>query len=405
MIATSFTEPSLAAFARITGAVQRAQGTRVCAPPSRRLSAASALARAEAGGSWPDRGTDHVFKVGLCIPMQGGAGIWGPSCLAAARLAEFELNRVSGIAGRPCELVLVDASVESPDMQANLTELVEAGEVDALVSMCISLVRQRILNAVGGRVPLIYTCLYEGGGAAPGLFAIGETSQQQLQPSIAWLTRNCHPRRWVLIGNDYVWPRVSHAIARRCIAEQGAEVVGEVTVPFGMTDYSEALDQIRRARADAVLISMVGQDAVEFNRAFRRAGLSRDVLRLSCAIEENQLLAIGAANTENLHVALGYFGALETDANLAFKERYHGHFGERAPTLNSIGQSLYEGMHFLSAMLSGTDAAHRAGAGLRHAPMAYPSARGAMYLGAGEALSPMYLAVAEGHLFRVIETL
>ena len=37
--------------------------------------------------------------------------------------------------------------------------------------------------------------------------------------------------------------------------------------------------------------------------------------------------------------------------------------------------------------------------------MAYPSARGAMYLGAGEALSPMYLAVAEGHLFRVIETL
>ena len=380
MIATSVTEPCLGAFNRIGG------GSR-------------------AGGSWPERGTDHVFKVGLCVPMQGAAGIWGPSCLAAARLAEFELNRDSGIAGHPCELVLVDASAESPDIEANLVELVDAGEVNGLVSMCISLVRQRILNTIGGRVPLIYTCLYEGGGSAPGLFAIGETSQQQLQPSIAWLGRNRHPKRWMLVGNDYIWPRVSHRIARRCIAEQGAEVVAEATVPFGMADYSEVLDQMRRARADAVLISMVGQDAVEFNRAFGRAGLSGNVLRLSCAIEENQLLAIGAANTENLHVALGYFGALQTDANLAFKERYHGHFGERAPTLNSIGQSLYEGMHFLSAMLAGADTARSAGAHLRHAPMAYPSARGAKYLGAGEALSPMYLAVAEGHLFRVIEAL
>ena len=97
-------------------------------------------------------------------------------------------------------------------------------------------------------------------------------------------------------------------------------------------------------------MSLVGQDAVNFNRAFGRCGLARDMFRLSCAIEENGLLAIGADNTDGLFVSSGYFGSLDNDANMAFKERYHNHFGQRAPTLNSLGQSTYEGMHFMAAL-------------------------------------------------------
>ena len=205
----------------------------------------------------------------------------------------------------------------------------------------------------------------------------------------------------MLVGNDYVWSRVSHRIAQTCIAESGGEVVAQTFVPFGADDYAEVLDQLRKSRADAVLISMVGQDAVNFNRAFARAGLATRVLRLSCAIEENQLLAIGADNTENLHVALGYFSALETDANLAFKARYRARFGDRAPTLNSIGQSLYEGMHFLATLLD--DAGHACGGPSgRQAPLPYASARTAIYVGAGANHAPMYLARAEGHSFRVL---
>ena len=263
------------------------------------------------------RARQQKFRIALCVPMGGSDGIWGPSCLASARLAEAELNRFDGIAGRACELVPVDASNTAEGIEHRLSELVDGGEVDALVGMHISSVRQRITGAVGGRIPYVYTCLYEGGETTPGVYAIGETSARQLRPSIAWLSERPRTRRWMLVGNDYVWPQVSHRIARQCIAEYGGEVAAETYVPFGMTDYSEVLDLLRKTRCDTVLISIVGQDAVEFNRAFARAGLSGKVLRLSCAIEENQLLAIGAGNTENLHVALGYFAALETEANLA----------------------------------------------------------------------------------------
>ena len=74
------------------------------------------------------------------------------------------------------------------------------------------------------------------------------------------------------------------------------------------------------------------------------------MFRLSCAIEENGLLAIGADNTEGLFVSSGYFASLDNDANMAFKERYHNHFGQRAPTLNALGQSTYEGVHFMAAL-------------------------------------------------------
>lgn len=338
-----------------------------------------------------DRGAD--FRVALCAPLRGPAGIWGPSCLASARLAQDELNRWAGIAGRPCELRVVDASDEAPDVEGTLAALVDDGEVDALVGMCISSVRQRIVGAIGGRVPFVYTCLYEGGEASPGVYAIGETAARQLQPAIAWLGARGRAKRWMLVGNDYVWPRVSHRIARRSIAASGGKVVAEVFLPFALGDYSQVIDTARAARADAVLISMVGQDAVDFNRAFGRAGLHHRALRLSCAIEENQLLAIGAEHTDNLYVAMGYFAALQTDANLAFKERYLARFGDRAPALNTIGQSLYEGMHFLGALLE--DRRPTVGRG-------HISARDAAGHGAGRGDAPIYLARADGHAFRVI---
>ena len=353
----------------------------------------------------PEVHPGRTVRVALCVPMRGVDGIWGPSCIASGELAATELNTRRGILGRPCELLLLDSSEQASDIGTTLAELVDGGEVDALVGMHISSVRQRITAAVGGRLPYVYTCLYEGGDTTPGLYAIGETASRQLRPSIAWLAAHRKCRRWMLVGNDYVWPRVSHEIARGCIADIGSEVVAESFIPFGADDYSQVFDRLRTSHCDAVLVSMVGQDAVEFNRAFARAGLHRNVLRLSCAIEENQLLAIGAQGTEGLHAALGYFGTLDTDANGSFKERYHSHFGERAPTLNSIGQSVYEGMHFLAALLKDHEAARRERR--RSAPhrMLYPSARAGAKICSATDGPPMYLARAEGHLFHVIAQL
>ena len=347
-------------------------------------------------------GARRELHIGLCVPMGGLTGIWGPSALASAKLATAELNRASGIGGRSCRLVLVNADDDAPMLESVLTDLVHSGEVDALVGMHTSHVRQRVLRAIGGQIPFVYTPLYEGGECTPGVFAIGDTPDRQLQPAIAWITRHERPKRWALLGNDYVWPHVSNRLARGYITQCGAQVVSEQYVPLHTADYSAQLAALNAAGADAVLLSLVGEDAIAFNRAFGEQRMAGSTLRLSCAIEENELLAIGAANTERLYVASSYFAALATDANLAFKERYHNHFGERAPTLNSLGQSTYEGVHFLASLFE-RGLSERSQWGLvDKRPLAYRSAREGLYSGEGTSLAPVYMAVADGHVFRLI---
>ena len=347
-------------------------------------------------------GAHRELHIGLCVPMSGLTGIWGPSSLASAKLATAELNRGSGIGGRSCRLVLVDADDDAPLLESVLTDLVHSGEVDALVGMHTSYVRQRVLRAIGGQIPFVYTPLYEGGECTPGVFAIGDTPDSQLQPAIAWMTQREHPKRWALLGNDYVWPHVSNRLARGYIAQCGGQVVSEQYVPLHTTDYSAQLAALQTAGADAVLLSLVGEDAIAFNRAFGEQRMGRCTLRLSCAIEENELLAIGAENTERLYVASSYFAALATDANLAFKERYHKHFGERAPTLNSLGQSTYEGVHFLASLFERGLCERSQWGRIGKQPLAYRSAREGLFSGEGTSLAPVYMAVADGHVFHVI---
>jgi len=166
-----------------------------------------------------------------------------------------------------------------------------------------------------------------------------------------WIRRRYRLRKWALIGNDYVWPRASNRYAKSWLAEMNASLAYERYVPFSAPDLAVEVEAIEKSGAEALLISLIGQDAVDFNRIFGHMGLDRRILRLTCVIEENGLLASGAENLKRLFCASSYFGALATDANACFRETYHNFHGDRAPVLGALGQSTYEGMHFLATLM------------------------------------------------------
>lgn len=346
-----------------------------------------------------------AFRVALAIPMCGAAGLWAPSCIASAQLAVDEINRAGGIRGRQVEILMIDSAVEAPSpVDALVNALIDLGAIDAIVGMHISAIRQRLSKIVQARVPYVYTPLYEGGERTPGIFAIGETPPEQIGPAIARLQARYRPRRWAMIGNDYVWPRTSHAYARQELRRLGVELVHERYLPFGLGEMSDAIEALDRSGADALLLSLVGQDAVDFNRAFGALGLDRRILRLCCAVEENGLLAIGEGNLNRMFSAAAYFGALATEANAAFREAYHSYHGDHAPMLNALGQSTYEGMQFLASLMATTDEDWRGLSGpladrIRHRSARWQ--RGAERVGE----RPIFLARADGLVFRIEERL
>lgn len=340
--------------------------------------------------------TRDQYRIAVPIPMSGTAGIWGPSCLACATLATENWNAAGGYFGREVHLSIVDASDESTTLESDIRNLVDDGSVQALVGMHTSSVRQRITD-LGIDLPYVYTPLYEGGVLPRGVMAIGETPQRQLLPALTWLTDRYHLRRWYLVGNDYCWPRRSHELAIPALAAAGCAVVGNRYVPLGGYDIEQLIDEIRASGAQAVLMSLVGQDAIDFSRAFGDSGLDERVLRLSCAMEENGLLAIGPDHCEGLFVASGYFGSLQTEANGAFKERYWSRFGERAPVLNALGQSTYEGIAFLRGLLEHRSTPDRT--------VAFDSVRATRWRSNAVKTTPVYLAQADGMSLKVIQAL
>ncbi|WP_244442228.1 MULTISPECIES: substrate-binding domain-containing protein [Bradyrhizobium] len=351
------------------------------------------------------RGARNRLRVAGFVCCTGSPGMWGPATTSAAQLAVAEINRRGGILGREIELSVYDAGGPLEEVLDRAEQAIAFDEADLVMGMHTSAVRVALRKVTRGRIPYIYTAVYEGGERTPGVVAIGETPRWQIRPSIHWLAETRRATRWYLIGSDYVWPWQSHRAVKRYIKETGGLVVGEEFVPVGEDDHEAQLERIRAAKPDVVLISLIGTDSVTFNRAFADAGLASTTLRFAGCVDETSLLGIGADKTENLFCASGYFPSVGSHAGDGFRDRYRAMFGPYAPPVGSCGESAYEGFCLLEA------AANRAGT-LDMRPLlaaadnlVYRGPRGPVTVRSGHARMPMYLAEADGLDFRVIKAI
>ncbi len=299
-------------------------------------------------------------------------------------------------------MIFHDAGGCLDDVVGVASDIVEADEADIIMGAHISAVRVALRRVFAGRIPYIYTPVYEGGEKTPGVMAIGETPGDLSRPAIEWLAKAKRASRWYLIGSDYVWPWLSHKAIKKYIADSGGRVVGEEFVPVGEHDHSAHIARIRAARPDVVLVSLIGTDSVVFNRAFAEHGLASKMLRLGGAMDETVLLGIGADNSENLFCASGYFVETGTRENDLFRSNCESCYGRNAPPIGSLAQSNYEGLRFLETAASRAKSVAIKPLLSVVANIEYQGARGAIGIRGGKAKMPIYFAEADGLDFRLI---
>lgn len=343
----------------------------------------------------------EAINIALVVPRSGPAGIYGPSCEACAELVVADLNDSAGLLGRPVRLVPVDGSRAPDAVAADIGRLVSAGAIDAVTGWHISPVRQAIAKVTAGRIPYVYGPLYEGGERTPGIFLTGETPSRQLLPAMDWMTEEFGLDRWIVIGNDYIWPRQTGAAARSHARAQGRPLVDEIYLPLGTEDFSAAIKQVEITGASGVVLLLVGGDGVAFNRQFAGAGLDTAVPRLSPHVEENMLLASGVDCNDGLFAAAGYFESLNTTTSMDFAARYYRHFGPAAPALNSIGESCYEAITLLITLVRRAGALRVAAMTAAAENLTYTSPRGEVSMRGNHLSQDIYVAEALGLDFEV----
>ncbi|MCW2747954.1 MAG: regulatory protein [Nocardioidaceae bacterium] len=289
-----------------------------------------------------------MLPVAFVVPLQGPTGMYGPSCLACGELAVEQLNARDGIAGREIKLVVVDGGRDPEVVASEVGALVDSGAVEAVAGWHISAVRQAITRRIGGKAVYAYAAMHEGRDDTPGVFMLGERPVNQLLPAAHWMREQLGVGRWSIVGNDYVFPRVTGATTRLALEDTSSKIVNETYVPLGTTNFHSVLQDLRRDDVDGVIMLLMGQDAVHFNRQFARHGFSDQLTRLSPAIEENTLLGGGAGANRNLYAAAAYFDNMDTVESNELATAYYQRYGAWAPALNAVGESCYESILFLA---------------------------------------------------------
>ena len=343
----------------------------------------------------------RLIRIGLLLPVSGSSGLHGPSGRYCAQLAAEEINALGGLLGRRVQVVVADGGMSFAASAREGERLIEEDGVAALIGTHPSGVREILAPKIGRRLPYVYTPIFEGDAYEPGVFYLGETAYQQLAPVLPWMTAQRGVRRWYLIGNDYRWPRDVHRMAHRLLAEQQADIAGERMVPLETEDFDDVIAEIRSLRPDALIVTLIGSDAVIFHRAFARAGLDNRIWRLGLLTEENTLLGVGAECSRRLLASAAYFANLPSRENRDFVQRYRSRFGPHAPVLNSIGQSCYEGLMFLHRIVSAAGSMD-VGALCRFADgLEMTGPRGRMRMVGRHFVKDMHLAEAEGVEFAI----
>ncbi|HEU0220947.1 MAG TPA: ABC transporter substrate-binding protein [Paracoccaceae bacterium] len=290
------------------------------------------------------------MRLGLLLSRSGPTGMWTIGCEGAAMLAVAEISAAGGILGREIELVAADPG-RSPERAGEAAgELLDRHRVQTVIGMQPSDARRAIRRRLGGRVPCIYTPQYEGGYCGPATVAIGVTDAEVLAPAVAWLASRRRDRRFFFVGNDHIWPRVARGTALEAVAGTGGQVVAAALLPFGLVDHGPVIRRLRRSQADAVICVLLGEEAARFHRVFAEAKLARRMIRLSLALDETLLLAVGPENGENLCAAASFFSCMAAGPHERMLAGYQTAFGRTRPPVNVFSPGCYDGDQLAAAL-------------------------------------------------------
>ncbi|MBE1877269.1 substrate-binding domain-containing protein [Myceligenerans pegani] len=342
------------------------------------------------------------FVVGALLHFQGPGGIYGPSCQAVTELAVAEMNASGGILSRPVRAEFLDAGQPLPVVRQQVNRALTAGSIHALTGWHTSAVRNAVVPLVQQRVPYVYPAAYEGAETRPGLYVTGEVPSAQLFPAISRLRAELGVRSWYVVGDDYAWPRRTFQALSTQVASLGVEFAGARFLNeqgASAAQLGAVVNDVEASRAHGVLLLMVGQNAVRFNRVFARRGLDERIVRLSTLMEENMLMGSGLAGTANLYSTGGWFRSLATGGALDLIGRYTAHHGVHAPAVGAAAEACYEGIFALRTIVERAGSAAVAATDRSVDGVVYEGPRGPMRFQGNHAQHRLYIARADGFDF------
>lgn len=346
-----------------------------------------------------------TMKIGVLVADSGPAALFGPAQRAAAEFGAATVNSNGGILGRQVEIVFADAGVPPAEVSKSAVKLMLSDKVEMIIGSHDSAVRQGVENVVKGKIPYVYTPVFEGDDCSPNVYFLGEVPEQELQKSLPKVLEFAKGNTFYLVGDDYVWARTTNEKAKKYIAELGGKVVAEDYYPFGAPNkFESTVTKIKGMKPAIVLETLVGGDNVNFNRTFADFNLSDDILRLSCLLEENTLMGIGKDASKNLYSSLGYFADIDLPQNKVFIGELNKKYGDKAPQQCTISKGLYDAFIFSAAVTAKSKSLAAKEFAAATEGISFDTPSGPMTMSKRHTTKNIYLSRCDGTKFTIVDT-
>lgn len=272
-----------------------------------------------------------TIKIGIMHSLSGTMAISETPLKDVALMAIEDINAHGGVLGKKLEPVVVDPASNWPLFAEKARQLLAQDHVSAVFGCWTSVSRKSVLPVFEEMNGLLfYPVQYEGEEMSPNVFYTGAAPNQQAIPALDYLMSEDggNAKRFVLVGTDYVYPRVTNKILRAYLHTKGIndKDIEEDYTPFGYSDYQTIVANIKKfsaGGATAVVSTINGDSNVPFYKELANQGIkATEVPVVAFSVGEEELRGIDTKPLVGHLAAWNYFESLQNPVNAKFVSDY-----------------------------------------------------------------------------------
>jgi len=247
-----------------------------------------------------------TIKLGILEDETGNFAIAVVPKIHAYELAVKEINANGGVLGKQLEIVRYDTQSDNRRFQEFARRLIKKDKVDVVFGAFSSASRESIRGIMEkNKMLYFYNNQYEGGVCSKTTFMTGAVPEQQFSTLVPWMMEK-YGKNVYTIAADYNFGQISAEWVRQIVKENGGNMVGEEFIPLDVSQYSQTIQKIQKAKPDVLMTLLVGAKQASFYEQQASAGLG---IPMATSINVGQAYEhrrFAPPALENMYVTVNY---------------------------------------------------------------------------------------------------
>ena len=251
-------------------------------------------------------GLKDSIRIASIEPLSGPYAAVGKDIVDSLSYWADVINANGGVLGKQLEIVRYDTQSDNRRFQEFARRLIKKDKVDVVFGAFSSASRESIRGIMEkNKMLYFYNNQYECGVCSKTTFMTGAVPEQQFSTLVPWMMEK-YGKNVYTIAADYNFGQISAEWVRQIVKENGGNMVGEEFIPLDVSQYSQTIQKIQKAKPDVLMTLLVGAKQASFYEQQASAGLG---IPMATSINVGQAYEhrrFAPPALENMYVTVNY---------------------------------------------------------------------------------------------------